>query len=93
MLCEHAIEKTTDGKLICWKCGKFGIFHYGVFIPDNEPTTGVYNGNQLNWECVDYDFICLDCGNAIHEFEQMNPAAVIAVFAHGMISRINDDFI
>ena len=49
------------------------VNHYGVYVNPDEPTTGVYNGNQVNWEYLDYDFICLDCDNAIHEFEQMNP--------------------
>ena len=49
------------------------VNHYGVYVNPDEPTTGVYNGNQVNWEYLDYDFICLDCANAIHEFEQMNP--------------------
>ena len=45
------------------------INHYGVFVNKNEPTTGVYNGNQINWEFMDYDYICLDCESYIKEHE------------------------
>ena len=43
------------------------INHYGVFVDKNKPTTGVYNGNQINWEFMDYDYTCLDCQNAFEE--------------------------
>jgi len=49
------------------------INHYGVFVNKDNPTTGVYNGNQINWEFLDYDFICLDCASYIMEFKELNP--------------------
>ena len=49
------------------------VNHYGVYVNPDEPTTGVYNGNQVNWEYLDYDFICLDCESFIQEYKDMNP--------------------
>ena len=49
------------------------INHYGVFVNKNEPTTGVYNGNQINWEFMDLDYICLDCESGIKEYKETNP--------------------
>ena len=72
-MCKHAVMRQDNGTLLCWKCDKEVISHYGVFLALDEITTGVYNGNQINWDCMDYDFICLDCESAIQEFKDMNP--------------------
>lgn len=34
--------------------------HYGVLLHQETPTTGVYGGNQLDWEFMPYDWIDLD---------------------------------
>ena len=49
------------------------VNHYGVYVNPDEPTTGVYNGNQVNWEYLDYDFICLDCESFAQEQRESNP--------------------
>ncbi len=35
-------------------------FHYGIMLNQHTPTTGVYGGNQLDWECMPYEYIDLD---------------------------------
>ena len=34
--------------------------HWGVLLHQQTPTTGVYNGNDLDWEYMPYDWIDLD---------------------------------
>ena len=48
------------------------INHYGVFVDKNEPTTGVYNSNQINWEFIDLDYICLDCESILQDNPELD---------------------
>ena len=40
--------------------GKNIHMHWGVLLEQDTPTTGVYNGNQLQWEYMPSDWIALD---------------------------------
>lgn len=42
------------------------INHYGFWVDSEEPVTGVYSVNKINWEYLDND-ICLDCEEYINE--------------------------
>lgn len=44
--------------------------HWGVLLDQNEPTTGVYGGNQLDWDGMPYDWIDLDCERWTEEAAQ-----------------------
>jgi len=43
------------------------IIHYGKLIDSDVPTTGVINTNEVMWEFMDNDEICLVCDEAIKE--------------------------
>jgi len=41
--------------------------HYGKKIDSDIPVTGVINTNEIAWEFMDDDYICLDCEVYINE--------------------------
>ena len=41
--------------------------HWGITLDQAEPTTGVYNGNDLDWEYMPYDWIDLDYETAVDD--------------------------
>ena len=41
--------------------------HYGKKIDSEIPVTGVINTNEIIWEFMDYDYICLTCEEIIDE--------------------------
>jgi hypothetical protein len=43
--------------------------HWGVLLHQETPTTGVYGGNQLDWEYMPYDWIDLDYETAVSDIE------------------------
>ena len=67
------------------------VNHYGLEIDSEVPTTGVINNNEIAWEFLDCDFICLTCEEIINESD--NPDDWDWVECDSSHTRIHGDWI
>ena len=42
-------------------------YHWGVLLYQDKPTTGVYGGNELDWDGMPYDWIDLDYESCVND--------------------------